>query len=74
MHGHQTGEDLARANGFPSFRALMAASRHLPTHGPEQFLATSPTGHRFLWGEDDIAGLASHGGRNRRAPRGRAAW
>lgn len=53
-HAQQTGEDLARANGFPSFRALLASSKHIPAHGPEQFLATAPNGHRFLWGEDDI--------------------
>ncbi len=54
MSALQTAETLARQNGFNSFDDLLQASRYIPTHGPAQFLATSPHGVRFLWGADDL--------------------
>jgi len=69
-HPHQTGDELARANGFRTFRALLASSRHIPAHGPEQFLATTRDGHRFLWGEDDVRELAARERRGIRMSRG----
>ena len=58
MHGHQTGEEFAKANGFASFSELRAASRHIPAHeGPEQFAAISPDGHEVFWSADDISDL-----------------
>jgi len=58
LRAHQSGDDLAIANGFESFAALVAASRHLPVHeGAEQFVALTPDGREFIWSEQDIQDL-----------------
>ena len=58
MRRHQTGTDLALANGFESFEALMLASRHVPDHdGSEHFVALTPDGREFIWSESDIEDL-----------------
>ncbi len=58
MRQHQTGDDLAKANGFESFEALMLASRHLPEHdGREQFIDVTPDGREFIWDEAEIEDL-----------------
>jgi hypothetical protein len=55
MPARQTQEEFARANGFSSYEALLAASRHLHFHdGIEHFAATTPDGREILWDENDI--------------------
>ena len=55
MPARQTPEEFARANGFNSYEALLAASRHLHFHdGIEHFAATTPDGRELLWDENDI--------------------
>jgi len=58
MRAHQSGNDLALANGFKSFAELVAVSRRIPEHdGREEFLAITPDGREFIWSEDDIEDL-----------------
>lgn len=58
MPSHENGDHFARANGFESFLALLAASRHVPDHGgAERFMAVAPDGRRFLWAESDLEDL-----------------
>jgi hypothetical protein len=58
MRAHATGNDLAIANGFNSFEALVAASRRIPEHdGREEFVAIDPDGREFIWSEEDIEDL-----------------
>jgi DNA-binding MarR family transcriptional regulator len=58
MRAHQSGNDLALANGFKSFEDLVAVSRRIPEHdGREEFLAITPDGREFIWSEEDIEDL-----------------
>ncbi len=55
MPAHQTAEEFARANGFPSYAWLLAASRRIAFHdGYEHFLAIRRDGRELEWNEDDM--------------------
>jgi len=64
MRAHQTAGEFARANGFPSFESLLAASRRIALHGGyEHFIAVCPDGRELEWDEDDVNDIEPDRGR-----------